>query len=164
MVDLTLRSRQDVQYDNVCIRDTKIPIFIDSRYSFFGAERDRLPAFRDMSLPDVSIQGGGKVVSDGYDEAHRLEMKLDNVRAQGALSPVTVDTAALRVGPGAVELTMQEPDVQVSGRAGAARPIACVNKFVASHVSSDQPQPFLASSHRFHRDSDREGTPTLALA
>ncbi len=75
---------ENVVYEDVCIRDTKNPIFMDSNYSFYGKERNKLPTFRDITLRDVHISGGGKITLDGYDAKHRLEMNFDNVTISGA--------------------------------------------------------------------------------
>ena len=70
---------QDVVYDDVCIRDTKNPIYMDSNYSYFGEARDKLPMFTNITLRNVRIAGAGKITLDGFDPAHRLGMQFDNV-------------------------------------------------------------------------------------
>ena len=70
---------QDIVYDDVCIRDTKNPIYMDSNYSFFGEARDKLPMFTDITLRNVHIPGAGKITLDGFDSTHRLGMQFDNV-------------------------------------------------------------------------------------
>ena len=69
----------DVVYEDVCIRDTKNPIFMDTNYSYRGTATDKLPVFQDIVLRDVRIDGAGKITLDGFDEAHRLGMAFDNV-------------------------------------------------------------------------------------
>lgn len=41
---------KDVTYEDVCIRDTKNPILMDSNYSYYGAARDKLPTFTNITL------------------------------------------------------------------------------------------------------------------
>jgi polygalacturonase len=69
----------DVIYEDVCIRDTKNPIFMDTHYSFTGPESDKLPVFEDITLRNVHIEGGGKLTLDGFDAAHPLKMAFVNV-------------------------------------------------------------------------------------
>ena len=70
---------QDVVYEDVCIRDTKNPILMDTHYSFHGADQDKLPDFRDIVLRNVRILGEGKITLDGFNQTHRLGMTFDNV-------------------------------------------------------------------------------------
>ncbi|MGB6668217.1 MAG: glycosyl hydrolase family 28 protein, partial [Candidatus Acidiferrum sp.] len=52
---------QDVAYEDVCIRDTKNPVLMDSHYPFSGKRRDLLPVFRNIVLQDVKVLGPGKI-------------------------------------------------------------------------------------------------------
>jgi polygalacturonase len=70
---------RDIVYEDVCIRDTKNPIFMDTNYSFTGTDRDKIPDFKEIALRNIRIQGGGKVTLDGFDAAYPLDMNLDNV-------------------------------------------------------------------------------------
>src|SRR5438094_7372721 len=63
---------RDVVYEDVCIRNTANPIYMDSNYSYYGPARDKLPQFTDIVLRNVRILGGGKITLDGFDEMHRL--------------------------------------------------------------------------------------------
>ena len=103
---------EDVLYQDVQIRNTKNPILMDTHYSFYGKDRDKLPAFRDIILRHVEIGGGGKITFDGYDAAHRLQMTLDGVTVA---DPVTISAqhADLTFGPGPVNLNVSGEDVQV---------------------------------------------------
>jgi len=49
---------QDVVYRDVCIRNTKNPILMDSDYEHFGKGGDRLPIFTGIELHDCV--GGGR--------------------------------------------------------------------------------------------------------
>ena len=69
----------DVVYEDVCIKDTKNPIYMDSNYSYRGEATDKLPEFTDIALRNVRILGGGKITLDGFDAAHRLGMLFDNL-------------------------------------------------------------------------------------
>ena len=55
---------RDVVYDDVCIKDTKNPILMDSNYSFMGEARDKLPSFEGIVLRNVRVLGAqGKLRS-----------------------------------------------------------------------------------------------------
>jgi polygalacturonase len=51
----------DVIYEDVCIRNTKNPIFMDTNYSFTGTAHDLLLVLEDITLRNVRIEGAGKV-------------------------------------------------------------------------------------------------------
>jgi polygalacturonase len=121
---------RDIDYSDVCIRDTKNPILMDTHYSFFGSVRDRLPVFTDISLHDVRIQGAGKITLEGLDSAHQLGILFDNVvLEEPSLLKMQATHAAIRLGPGPVNFRPAGDDVAISGEAGSAKPNACQDKF-----------------------------------
>jgi len=70
----------DIEYDDVCIRNTKHPILMDSNYTAsVGKDRNKIPHFTDIRLKNVRVLDGGKVTLDGYDEHNRLGIQFDNV-------------------------------------------------------------------------------------
>ena len=72
---------RDVVYDDVCIRNTKNPILMDTHYTAStGPDRDKIPEFTGIVLRNVRIQDGGKITLDGYDDRHRLGIVFDNLR------------------------------------------------------------------------------------
>jgi polygalacturonase len=73
---------RDIVYSDVCIRDTKNPILIDSNYSSTGvtaSTRDKLPTFQGIVFNGVRVLSPGIITLDGYDATHRLGITLDNV-------------------------------------------------------------------------------------
>ncbi len=76
---------QDVQYDNVCIRAVKAPIYMDSHYSA-SLERDGtlIPEFRNILARHVRLLSGGTITLDGYDATRRLDISFDGVIADSA--------------------------------------------------------------------------------
>ena len=70
---------EDVVYEDVCIRNTKSPIYIDTNYSFYGEARDRIPVYRGITIRRAGIEAGAKVILEGFDKAHRLGMTFDDV-------------------------------------------------------------------------------------
>ena len=102
---------QDVVYRDVCIRNTKNPILMDSDYEHFGKGGDRLPLFTGIELHDVWVEGGGTVTLQGFDEKHRLGMTFENVHLAG--TTIVAEHADLKFGEGPV-----------------GTPDACKDKFV----------------------------------
>ena len=121
----------DIVYEDVCIRDTKNPIYMDSNYSYTGTRRDLLPEFKDITLRNVRIEGGGKITLDGYDAGHRLRMNFDGVMAAdpGALK-IKANHAQLRLGPGPVNFKPAGEDVSVEGEIAKGSGASCSAKFV----------------------------------
>ncbi len=120
----------DVVYTDVCIRDTKNPIYMDTDYEHFGDKGDKFPTFRGIVLRDVRVLTGGKVTLEGYDSTHRLEMVFDNVvfDAPAALK-VSAKHAGLEFPRGPI-LKPPGEDVNVVGPMNNALPNACTDKFV----------------------------------
>jgi polygalacturonase len=102
---------QDVVYRDVCIRNTRNPILMDSDYEHFGKGGERVPMFTGIELHDVRVEGGGTVTLQGFDEKHRLGMTFDNVQFAG--TSIVAEYADLKFGP-----------------ASQGTPNACRDKFV----------------------------------
>jgi polygalacturonase len=126
----------DVVYEDVCIRNTKNPIYMDTHYTAtVSPVQGRIPIFQDITLRNVRIVPGtvdGRLVLDGFDGEHPLKMTFDNVILD---SPASIKTAAshatLILGPGPVNFRPEGEDVFVSGNPSAAgSPNSCVGKFV----------------------------------
>jgi polygalacturonase len=122
----------DAVYEDICIRGTKNPIYMDSDYAHFGKTGDKVPWFTGIVLKDVRVQGAGKITLQGYDAQHRLGMTFDNVQFD-SLDDVKViaEHADLTFGPGAVNLKVAGEGVTVTGAVSSGKPNACTGKFVA---------------------------------
>ncbi|WP_374358572.1 pectinesterase family protein [Pseudoduganella danionis] len=91
---------EQVRYRDVCQRNVKTPIDISTRYNP-RASGKLIPLYRDITLESVHSLTPGRVVIAGYDAAHPLQVKLDQVAlAQGSASAIefanvsgTVDSA-----------------------------------------------------------------------
>ena len=130
----------DAIYEDVCIRDTKNPIYMDSDYAHFGRTGDRLPWFTGIVLKDVRVQGAGKITLQGYDAQHRLGMTFDNVQFDSLNDiKVVAGHADLNFGPGAVKLKVAGEDVAVTGAPSNGKPNACTGKFVPMPQSEPRP-------------------------
>jgi polygalacturonase len=121
----------DVVYEDVCIRDTKNPILMDSNYSYTGPARDKFPEFTDITLRNVRILGGGTITLDGFDAAHRLGITFDNVTlSDAARMKVDGAHALVTLGPGPVNFRPSGNDLKIAGEPGEGVPNACESKFV----------------------------------
>ncbi len=121
---------EDVVYEDVCIANTKNPIYMDSNYSFYGKARDKLPRFAGIVLRNVKILDPGKITLDGFDEKHRLEMTLDGViLGSPKATQVVAHHALITLGPGEVNFTPSGEDVRVTGKVGRANATGCAVKF-----------------------------------
>ena len=123
----------DVVFEDVCIRDTANPVFMDTSYSAHVSKGEhRVPVFRDIVIRDVRVEGAGKVTLEGFDAAHRLGIQFDNVVFDdpGAIK-ISAKHADVKAGPGAFNLKVSGDDVKVSGMVGEAeKKNACSGKFV----------------------------------
>jgi len=126
----------DVVYEDVCIRNTKNPIYMDTHYTAtVSPVQGRIPIFQDITLRNVRIVPGGvdgRLVLDGFDAEHPLKMTFDNVILDSpAAIKIAASHATLILGPGPVNFRPEGEDVFVSGNASAAgSPNSCVGKFV----------------------------------
>ena len=122
---------EGVVYEDVCIRNTKNPIYMDSNYSFFGEARNKPPLFRGIEFHDVRIEGAGKLTLDGLDESHRLGLLFDHVMADPRQIKVTARHAKVQVGKGGINFPITGDDVAVADAHGEKRAsLSCAEKFV----------------------------------
>ncbi|MGP8243059.1 MAG: glycoside hydrolase family 28 protein [Bryobacteraceae bacterium] len=120
----------DVEYDDVCIRNTRNPILMDSNYnSLFGPEKNKPPQFTDIRLNNVLIQGGGRITLDGLDAAHRLGISFHNVvLEQPEAIKITAVHADIQLDGS--NIAASGDDVKVSGEPSKGKPDACAGRFV----------------------------------
>jgi polygalacturonase len=125
---------QDVSYEDVCIRNSGRPIDLSAFYADGKGASSRLPVFKDITLKDVTVYGGGQLVFEGFDKDHRVQPTLDNV--------LIADTAAkyvyrfshsdVTLGKGGSNISLPEgTDATVIGTPGQARGAHdCETRFV----------------------------------
>jgi polygalacturonase len=123
---------EGVTYEDVCIRDSRNPILLDTAYSYPGNGKNLFPEYRDITFHNVRISGGGKIQFGGLDATHRVEAKLDGVElTDGAAKyKIVAAHADLTLGPGPVNFSVSGEDVKVSGKAGKGSLPSCATKFV----------------------------------
>jgi len=123
---------EDVVYDDVCIRNSKNPILFDTLFSFPGKGVETLPVYEDITLHDVRISGGGRIQFNGFDNTHRIAVKLDGVMLLDSANrskPQAIHTD-LTFGPGPVNLVFTGDDSTVTGKQANGRLPECAAKFV----------------------------------
>jgi polygalacturonase len=123
---------EDVLYDNICIRNSKNPILFDTAYSFPGKGVQLLPVYRDITLRNVRISGGGKLQFNGFDHSHRIGVTLDGVLlldgpARYKAQAIHTD---LTFGPGPVNPVFTGDDSTVTGKEISGTLPACAASFV----------------------------------
>jgi polygalacturonase len=128
---------EDIVYDDVCIRNSGRPIDITAAYAANGpVTGNSPPTFRNITLHNVSVSGGGKILFDGYDHDHRAQILLDGVFLTDAANPptpytYTMNDADVSIGPGGSNL--QPPpgkDSTFTGTPGKGSVPSCADRFV----------------------------------
>jgi polygalacturonase len=122
----------DIVYDDLCIRNSKSPIQLDTNYSANPKPGQGLiPVFQDIVLHDVRIAGGGKIQLNGFDATHRIGIQFDGVTVDSPSAyKFAIDHADITLGPGPVNFTMTGQDSTVRGTPGKGSLEGCATKFV----------------------------------
>lgn len=123
---------EDVTYDDICIRDSKYPIVFDTAYSFPGNGVDQFPVYQGILLHNIRITGGGKLQFNGFDDTHRIAVRLDGVLTLD--SPTHYKAQAIHTditfGPGPVNPAFTGDDSTVAGKEINGSLPGCSAKFV----------------------------------
>jgi len=129
----------DVVYSDICIRNSvKRPIDITMAYASNGPVKGPSPpTFKDVTLKNVRVSGGGGVLFDGYDHDHRAQITLDGVWLTDADKPPTpytykFDYADITYGAGGSNIQLPTPatDVTITGKPSEGKPDSCADMFV----------------------------------
>lgn len=100
---------QNVVYDDVCIRNVKNPIVLETAYEG-KTEGTLIPVFEKIRFHNVRIAGGGRIKVVGL-EGHPLQMTFDGVRVSGIPAQNILFHHA-RVVTGEVNFAVTGDDVQ----------------------------------------------------
>ncbi len=120
-----------VQYSNICIRDSKWPIVLDTNYNNPGPFTNRFPEYRDIHFDNVRISGGGHISMQGLDAQHRVSVALDGVMLDRPEEyQFTGAHADVSYGPGPVNFRMTGSDVTASGTPDNGALAACNAMYV----------------------------------
>ncbi|HEY4379485.1 MAG TPA: glycosyl hydrolase family 28 protein [Acidobacteriaceae bacterium] len=128
----------DAVYEDICIRNSGRPIDITMAYAANGPVKGPSPpTFRDITLRNVRVSGGGKILFDGYDPEHRAQITLDGVWLTDAAQPekpytYTFDYADITYGAGGsnIQLPAGSTDVTIAGKPSTGKVDSCAEKFV----------------------------------
>jgi polygalacturonase len=123
---------RDVVYSDVCIRDTKNPILMDTHYSFRGTATNKLPDFREIAFQNVRIMGPGTITLDGLDAQHPLGLLFDGlILNPSAGISVIAHHADIKIGPAGSDLRPSATGANVTSTSGRPTLTMCDQKFVA---------------------------------
>lgn len=69
---------QNISYRNVCIRNVKAPIDFNTHYGKTATGK-LMPHYRNITLEHVQSLTSGKIILQGYDAAHPIELNMKDV-------------------------------------------------------------------------------------
>jgi polygalacturonase len=126
---------QDVEFDNVCIRNSGNPISIGTHSGSTGhhevdaTESNKPPQYTDIRLSDVLIQGGGRIAIDGLDDAHRLGISFHNVVAE---QPEAIRTSVVHadIELDGANISLSGDDVKISAKPSKGIANNCEGRFL----------------------------------
>ena len=124
---------QDAVYDDICIRNSRNPILLDTNYSANPKPgKGLIPVYQDIVLRNVRISGGGKIESNGFDTTHRIGVQFDGVVLTDGQSSYKfqLNHTDVTLGPGPVNFKMSGEDSTARGVAGKGTLAGCADKFV----------------------------------
>ncbi len=123
---------RDVVYDDVCIRNSPNPIFFDTGYTAAGVlQGGRLPTYKDITLKNVTLLGGGNISFNGYASNRRIGVTLDGVVISGSQPySYSIRHTDFHVGPGSMNLQLSGIDSTITGKASESEQQDCSTKFV----------------------------------
>ncbi len=123
----------DVVYEDVCIRNSPNPIYLDTAYSANGSMEGTLyPTFTDITFRNVTMLGGGRISFNGFGKDHRVGVLLDGVVVGDAAQYMySIRHADFHLGPGPVNLPIAGEDVTKTGAAPVAARASCEGRFLA---------------------------------
>jgi len=125
---------EDIAYDDICIRGSAHPIHLTAFYADGNGAHNRMPTFRDITLKNVTITGGGELVFDGFDQDHRIQATLDGVflaDIPGVTYRYSFGHADVIIGKHGSNLALPAgSDTTLTGMPSAGGAASCDNRFV----------------------------------
>jgi len=120
-----------VTYTDVCIRDSKHPIVLNTHYDYAGSRTDLYPLFREIRFVDVRVSGGGTVSAEGLDPQHKVSLALDGVTLDDPRRyTLQAAHANIHYGPGPVNFSLSGDDVTAAGTPDKGTSASCAAMFV----------------------------------
>jgi polygalacturonase len=103
---------QHITYEDICIRNSKVPITFDTTYDNPGPAANRIPDFQGILVHNVHVSGGGKIIVDGIDQDHPTRVHFDGVLLDPQFNySLIAHHAAITYGPEAVNFRLTGEDV-----------------------------------------------------
>ncbi len=107
---------QHIKYSNVCIRNSKWPMVLDTNYQNPGLYTNRDPEYRDIHFDNVRISGGGHLSMRGFDPNHQISAAFDGVMLDNPKDyQLSAKNISVDYGPGPVNFRMTGSNVIGSG-------------------------------------------------
>ncbi len=129
---------EDVQFQNVCMRNVANPIVLNPFYTNFPG--NSIPVYRGVVLQNVHALTAGAVTMRGLDAAHPLEATLSNVTvAAGKSDEINAQFANLGVHGTNLDLKGEGVVVRTIAHGPMIPTFSCVNVFPAFPEGSAAP-------------------------
>ena len=119
---------QGVRYRNVCLRNVKAPLDIDTRYDA-KARGSNIPWYRNIGFERVHSLTPGRITLRGFDVTRPLVASLDDVVIDGA-STLQIAHAELALGPGPVSPLLVGENLRLMGNPSSGIGVPCESRFV----------------------------------
>jgi polygalacturonase len=140
----------DLTYQNICMREVKVPIAISPYYTNQTIEGfedpkytgDKIPDYKAITIRNVIDATAGDVLIAGLNDDHRTEVTLDGVKING-ITPQQVHGrfATVTLGPMGTNLNFSATEIRVvpvkggsaavgAEAAGSGSAFSCDGKFV----------------------------------
>jgi polygalacturonase len=130
----------DLVYQNICMRGVQVPIAISPYYNNGtvdqfddpGFKGNKIPDYKAITLRNISALTAGDVLLAGADDAHRTQVRLENVHIAGITAQqVHARLADITAAGTSIPMTGLPGDVKVIGADMASvAPYSCDGKFV----------------------------------
>ncbi len=120
---------EDIQFQNVCIRNSPNPIVLNPFYTTFDG--NKIPLYRGIVLSNIHALTPGSVIMRGLDSDHKLDATLSNVVIDNQKpDDVLARYAVLGVRGGNLDPRGDDVTVRSWPRPGLGAPYSCDGKFI----------------------------------
>jgi polygalacturonase len=124
----------DIHYRNVCLRDVRAPIDVDTTYDP-QAKGDKIPVYSGLFFEHIHSLTSGRMILKGLDAKHPLSASFDDVIIDGSPA-IEAMNARFTLGPGPVRPVPSGSDVQIDGKASDGTGVTCDLRFLPFPVTT----------------------------
>jgi polygalacturonase len=129
---------EDIQFQNVCIRNSPNPIVLNPFYTTFDG--NKIPVYRGIILQNVHALTPGSIIMRGLDSDHRLDATLSNVVVDNQKPDDTLARyAVFSARGGNLDLHGDDVTVHSAARPATSAPYSCDGKFIPFPENSVSP-------------------------